>query len=998
MTILGSLTHTSEAQYFGRNKVRYHSFPFDVLETEHFSLYFYDQEREAAIDAARMAERWYDRYRKEFAHQYVDRKPIILYANQSDFAETNVIGGLLGEATGGVTEPLRDRVVLPFTGVYGETDHVIGHELVHVFQFDIAQNPSDTLSIKLDQLPTWFIEGMAEYLSLGREDPLTAMWMRDAALRDDFPSIKEMGRNPRFFPYRFGEAFWAFVGGTWGDEAVRDLYDSAGHDGLDKGIRNVLGVSTDSLSSMWKRASIEFYTPLSKGKTLPGDSGDPVLSGKTGAGEMNLAPSISPDGEYVAYLSDEGLFSIDLYLADAHTGKILRRLTSTATNPHFDALRFVDSAGSWSPDGARFAFVATREGLNVIAILDVASRTVEKEIRVPGAGGLSNPAWSPDGRFLVISGNAGGLSDLYRISLADGAVTRLTGDKYAQLQPTWSPDGKTIAYVTDEGPGTDLQGLSYGNYRIGFYDVATGARRTIAPFEGAKNINPQYSPDGEEIYFIADPDGFSDVYRLHLATGEIYRVTQVRTGVSGITSLAPAMSVARRTGRMLFSVFEKNSYMICGRDAAGLHGDLASISNRDAAFLPPAHPGGVPIVSRYLAAPSVGLPPAGAFAERAYHPSMRLLTAGASGAGVSFDRFGATIGGGIGLFFSDMLENRELGVEAAVNGSLKDFGGEVSYQNNRTRWTWGMVAGHVPLLSVASGIAAAGDTLIYQQLRERQYSDGATLLAQYPFSSTRRIEMGVGYTRISFNTEIETMKSLGDLVFSDETSTLPSAPGLNLFQPYVAYVADNSFFGYTSPIMGRRYRIEVDPTIGSLRWESLLADYRRYYFFKPVTVAWRALHYGRYGSDSDSPSLTPLFLGYETLVRGYSEGSFTSDECASSGAACPVFDRLVGSRVAVASLEVRVPVVGSRDLGLIHFPLVPIELAGFADGGVAWSKGDPPVFRFARDTDQRVPVFSAGLTTRVNVLGAVVVEVFYVYPFQRPGKGGMFGYQIAPGW
>jgi outer membrane protein assembly factor BamA len=119
-------------------------------------------------------------------------------------------------------------------------------------------------------------------------------------------------------------------------------------------------------------------------------------------------------------------------------------------------------------------------------------------------------------------------------------------------------------------------------------------------------------------------------------------------------------------------------------------------------------------------------------------------------------------------------------------------------------------------------------------------------------------------------------------------------------------------------------------------------------------------------------------------------------EC--TGPDCPVFNRLIGSRIAVANVEVRFPLTGGSELGLIHFRFLPIELAGFADGGVAWSKHDHAIFRFARNTDERVPVFSTGVTARVNVLGAAVVEVFYAYPFQRPGKGGFFGYQISPGW
>ncbi|HEX5716989.1 MAG TPA: peptidase S9, partial [Thermoanaerobaculia bacterium] len=118
------------AQYFGRNKVQWESFDWQVLKTEHFDIYYYPEEEAAVRDTARMAERWYARLRQVFERDFLERKSIVLYADQSDFQQTTVVRGLIGQGTGGVTEGLRTRVVLPLTGNYEDTDHVLGHELV----------------------------------------------------------------------------------------------------------------------------------------------------------------------------------------------------------------------------------------------------------------------------------------------------------------------------------------------------------------------------------------------------------------------------------------------------------------------------------------------------------------------------------------------------------------------------------------------------------------------------------------------------------------------------------------------------------------------------------------------------------------------------------------------------------------------------------------------------------------------------------------------------
>jgi hypothetical protein len=128
------------AQYFGQNRVQYEKFDFKVLKTEHFDIYFYPEEEAAVRMAARMAERWYARLSSLLNHELSSRQPLILYAAHPHFRQTNAIGGDVGEGTGGVTESLKRRVVLPFAGGMAETDHVLGHELVHAFQYDTCQS------------------------------------------------------------------------------------------------------------------------------------------------------------------------------------------------------------------------------------------------------------------------------------------------------------------------------------------------------------------------------------------------------------------------------------------------------------------------------------------------------------------------------------------------------------------------------------------------------------------------------------------------------------------------------------------------------------------------------------------------------------------------------------------------------------------------------------------------------------------------------------------
>lgn len=89
-------------QYFGQNKVQYERFDFQVLKTATFDIYHYPEEIEAVKDAARLAEQWRTRLAADLGFELPGRQPLVLYASHPHFTQTNVIGGLIGEGTGGL--------------------------------------------------------------------------------------------------------------------------------------------------------------------------------------------------------------------------------------------------------------------------------------------------------------------------------------------------------------------------------------------------------------------------------------------------------------------------------------------------------------------------------------------------------------------------------------------------------------------------------------------------------------------------------------------------------------------------------------------------------------------------------------------------------------------------------------------------------------------------------------------------------------------------------
>ena len=1004
LTVLAMLAGPAalEAQYFGRNKVQYRSFAFEILKTDHFDLYHYPEEKEAARLVARMAERWHARLSRFFSHQLRGRQPIILYAAASHFRQTNAVEGLIGEGTGGLTEGLKRRIVLPMSGSLADTDHVLGHEIVHAFQFDLTgADPRESMAAAPDilQFPLWFVEGMAEYLTLGTADAQTMMWVRDAALREKLPHIKDLD-DPKYFPYRWGHAFWAYIGARYGDRAVASLLRSAANPRTDlEGLARQLGSDPDTLTSDWHRAMLA-STARALADAEPIASPAKALVGRaTGSGRFNVGPRLSPDGTEVAFFSERNRFAVELFVADAATGRILRKLSSTATDPHFDSLEFLNSAGAWSPDGRTLAVAATMGGKPVLALMDAKDGRVRREIALPGLDDALHPAFSPDGRWIAFSGNKGGLIDLYRAGIDSNLLEQLTADAFADLEPVFTPDGRSLVFVTERF-STDLQLLSPGALRLARLDLAGRAVTAIPGFLAGKHLSPQVSADGRSVTFVADPDGISNLYRMPIDGGPIVRVTSFGTGVAGITSSSPAFSASTAAGRMVFSVFEDGGHVIYALEEPDVVELVAPQPSRRAAVLPGRDvPAGD--VQAFLTDMQRGLPAADRVSEpERYGAGLALDMLGQPTVSAGVGQFGTYVSGGMSAVFTDMLGDRVLGVAGYAGGTLSDLGGELMYLNRRHRWNWAGVLEAMPFRTGYLQLnedPAAGVTRLTEVL-ERQSSRGAYGLAAYPFNSATRFEVSGGARMLSFSRQTQT--NVYDTASGQLIDQLAIAnqrqPAIYLAETRMALVRDTSFFGATSPIYGGRSRIELGRSLGTLNYTSLLADYRRYFMPRaPVTLALRGVHFARYGRDAEHPQIADLFLGYPELVRGYGIGSFDVRDCADrdAGGLCAVFNNLRGSRLAVANVEVRAPLVGLFT-GEFNYGRVPVELVAFFDAGLAWTSTTKPAF--AGGT--RELVRSAGGAARINLFGIAVLEVSAARPLDRLNLGWQWQVGLRQGF
>jgi len=733
----------------------------------------------------------------------------------------------------------------------------------------------------------------------------------------------------------------------------------------------VTGSDAASLSRGWHAALREQFARRDDA-TPVADTGVVVGKGRR-EGRVNVGPALSPDGSRLVFLSERDGYSIDVFLADAANGAVIKKLVSTATDPHFDSLQFLESAGAWNADGTRFAFATLQNGRPVLTLLDMPSGTVVRERRFADLDQIYSPTWSPDGRWIAFSAMHGGTSDLYAFDLGRDAVQRLTFDAHADLQPAWSPDGRSIAFVTDRFTSS-LDALTFGDYRLALLDVETRRIRPLPFLRGAKHIDPQWS--GGLLYFVADAEGVSNVYSLDVASGAMSKVTGVREGVSGLTALSPALSVAARADRVAFSEYQHGVYDVRVAPASTLSRELV-ITSADT---------GTPIPD--VAAEAPAAPWLGTIDSRPYRRTLSLSGLGqpyvAAGGGVLGSYFRA----GMSAAFSDLLEDQQVAFATQVGTSLRDLAVQTAYINRQSRWNWGVVGSQAPILIGNSrlllGDAAAPSTITRQTDVLRQTHRQLTGLVMYPFSAATRFEVTAGLHAISFDREIATqVYSRAGALLQEGDETRPVAPTLTLFDSAAALVHDTAIFGSTAPVLGTRSRLEIAPTLGGVSMVTLTADYRRYLMpVRPLTVAFRIQHVGRYGEGAGDPRLLPLVWNLRDLVRGYD----TSDV-------------LNTARMAIANAELRIPLVGP--FGRVSGAnALPIDGIVFADAGAFWSAPTRSLIASLAAGDAmtaRTLLRSVGAGIRFNA-GGFVFEFDGARTFDQQTRGWTLAINFRPGF
>lgn len=806
--------------YFGKNKVQYSDFDWQILTTEHFTIYFYREEEEVAKIAAALAESSYTFLANKFNHHIFRRTPLIIYSSPHYFEQTNVVAGLLPENVAGFTEFFKGRVVLPYHGSYSEFSKVLRHEIVHVFTFDkLSVVLKAHRKVAAVSPPLWFTEGLAEYWSRPEETG-ALMILKDLIIGGHLITLDNIHTiQGTYLMYKEGESFLRFLGEVYNDERILLLFENwwQGKD-FSEIVQQTYGKSLGELGREWEYWLKKRFFPGIASQDLP----DKVAHQLTRSGfnvkacPVRLTFNQRTD-DWVVFKANKLGYS-GLYLMPlAGEKKKLITLVKGERSRTFESLHLLQSDIDVSADN-RVVFASKNNERDFLYVYDLNRRKITEALSFESLIVILSPAWSLNGKKIVFTGvNKCGKSDLYIYNLDRRNLLRLTADIYEDSDPAFAPDGKLIVFSSDRG----TQGQS-GSKALYIYDLTTGV---IIPKTGGgyHDVSPTWSPDGQWILFTSDREGSANLFAIN-DSGQVVRLTNILSGAFDGRYLPDGK-------RLVFTAFKDLSFHIFESAIDSTLFDSPGIQPLDT------------IIAWYPDTISGSRQPG--FVKYKNDYSFDLAQSA-----IAYDNVFGTVGG-FQMALTDMLGNHQfyflLSNEARTRQDfLSSFNVGATYVNKTHRINFGLGAYHFydEYFDDYDGY-----------VNERQI--GGLTFATYPISKFQRLEASF-YLRNS---------NKGFELFQKRRNAILATNHLSLIQ-------DNSLWDIVGPIDGHRYNLTVGLTtdLGSGRIYNRVAlgDLRKYFRLGRYSAfALRGLGFA-------SSGLEPLrlYLGGSWSLRGYSRRAF----------------------------------------------------------------------------------------------------------------------------
>ncbi len=556
-------------------KVVWEEINWNVIETNHFDIHYpkgYDNLGKIASIYAEEANIF---IAERMDHRLSHVVPIFIYNSHSHFQSTNIIPNTLDEGIGGFTEILRRRVVLPYTGSYDEFRHVLTHELVHAFQYDIlyGQDGGSLSAFQGFGFPLWLIEGMAEYFSI-EWDETGEMAMRDAILTNTTPSLKDLTElrvSSGYIIYKAGQSIMFFIDKEYGRFKIPELLKNLRAIGsIRNAIRSTFGISFDEFDQKWRTWFKRRYAKDTHKET--DDEAALLISRHLQDGSfLNLHPAISDDGKKIAYLTIRNFLPAIVVketakyqkkksydIDDDHEVTLNEEvIVQGGNNNQFYQLNILDNRISFTRDSKKIFFAAKSGGKDHLYLYDIESRKVVQKWS-PALDFIKYPRLSNSETKAIMVGVVLGQSDIYILDLNKNEIRQITFDLFAERDPFLSGDDQYALFSSNRNAKNNYESTHYHIFEI---NISNQKVTKLTKAQG-KQLNPSYyyKDKTNRILYSSNQTGVYNAFLMDKDDSQAYQITNVQGGV-----FEPYTD--RESKRIIFTMYRKQGYDISIKEA-----------------------------------------------------------------------------------------------------------------------------------------------------------------------------------------------------------------------------------------------------------------------------------------------------------------------------------------------------------------------------------------------------------------------------------------------
>jgi hypothetical protein len=855
-----TFAQTPYVPYYGKNRIRYNDFKWNVYKTDHFEIYYYPEIEMQLERVTSYAESAYQQVSSDLKHDLAFKVPLVLYKTGSEFQQQNIEPGELPEGVLAFAEPYRDRMVLPIDEPSDALYRLITHELTHIFEFDIIPR-----SLLHRSLPLWVDEGLSDYMT-GYWQPFDLMSVRDAAIADIVPSMSDF-EGVQFadgrLPYNLGHAAFEFIESRWGKEGLRQFLFAlrkAVIGGGESAYEEAFRLKPDEFDEQFDKYLKDRFKPF-RDKERPADYGKD-LAPKRNKTPYTVVVSIepSPSGDLMAVAAGNRKDQeLDIVLMSTKDGKVIRNLTSGFNKDH--GYEYIATPGgfrnnavswmSWAPAGDRIAYFARTEKNKTLVLQNVVTKKIERRIELKSVDGPESPDMSPNGHEVAFAALRGAVADIFIVNLDTKEIRNVTNDAFGDYAPTYSPDGKYLLCLkrvsgNDKLFRIDLDSGKSTQITFGTHDDG-GAQfidNDIIVFPSTA-VDPNQPIDPE----VARNGNIYNIWTLNLKSGELKQYTDTLTG-----NVSPIVLRDAKPAKIAFVTYYKGEYGIhtLPRDeplhtvASGDFGTVGPIID----FQPP--------VTHTLVKSNIHKK--GTF-EKLFLEGRPPVNVGVTSGGDLF--------GGTQVTFSDVLGDKQFDLFASSVAQYRTM--SFSYMNLSRRFQYALQAysatqfyyGYDPglLYDQQYAFVSRDQAIATQTVR------GATAFGIYPFNRYARIELSTGIYQYEQGYNDEGLQQVAnDYQIQQYGRTLFSS---GTFMPVgIAFVQETTVFREYGPLAGNTVRVgyEYAPSLGKfLSRQTADVDARHYTRLATNGVlAFRARGFKSWG---EFPGY--MYFGGNSELRGY---------------------------------------------------------------------------------------------------------------------------------